>query len=87
MSVAQHAQAVVPTSACVGAVLAAALEARAQAALGRAEQTRDALRRAETLLSRLDMETAAASAFVYNEAQRDSVNEFTRATMTDIDLS
>jgi hypothetical protein len=69
VSVAQHAQAVVPTSACVGAVLAAALEARAHAVLGRAEQTRDALRRAETLLSRLDMETAAASAFVYNEAQ------------------
>jgi hypothetical protein len=69
VNVAQHAQAVVPNSACVGAVLAAALEARAQAALGRADETRSALRRAETLLSNLDMATAAPSAFVYNEAQ------------------
>lgn len=69
VTVAQHAQAVVPTTACVGAVLAAALEARAQAALGRAEETRTALRRAEALLSDLDLETATPSAFVYNEAQ------------------
>ena len=66
---AQHAQTVVPTNACVGAVLAAALEARAQAALGRADETRNALRQAETLLSNLDMAMAAPSAFVYNEAQ------------------
>lgn len=69
VNVAQHAQAVVPNSACVGAVLAAALEGRAQAALGRVEETRNALRRAETLLSNLDMATAVPSAFVYNEAQ------------------
>jgi tetratricopeptide (TPR) repeat protein len=69
VNVAQHAQAVVPTSACVGAVLAAALEARAQAVLGRTDETRNALRRAETLLSKLDTATATSSAFVYNEAQ------------------
>ncbi len=69
VNVAQHAQAVVPTTASVGAVLAAALEARAHAALGRADETRNALRQAETLLSNLDMATASPSAFVYNEAQ------------------
>lgn len=69
VSVAQHAQAVVPTTPCVGAVLAAALEARAQAALGRADETQAAQRQAETLVSRLDMETAEPSAFTYNEAQ------------------
>jgi DNA-binding transcriptional regulator YiaG len=69
VSVAQHAQAVVPTTPCVGAVLAAALEARAQAALGRADETQSALRQAEALVSRLGMETAEPSAFTYNEAQ------------------
>jgi len=69
VTVAQHAQAVVPTAVCVGAVLAAALEARAQAALGRTDETWSALHRAETLLSNLDTATATSSAFVYNEAQ------------------
>lgn len=69
VSVAQHAQAMVPTTGSVGAVLAAALEARAQAALGRVDETRNALRQAEALLSKLDMATAESSAFVYNEAQ------------------
>jgi DNA-binding transcriptional regulator YiaG len=69
VSVAQHAQTVVPTTPCVGAVLAAALEARAQAALGRADETQSALRQAEALVSRLGMETAEPSAFTYNEAQ------------------
>ncbi|MGH8604321.1 MAG: helix-turn-helix transcriptional regulator, partial [Gammaproteobacteria bacterium] len=67
--VAQHAQAVVPTTPCVGAVLAAALEARAQASLRRAEETRTALRRAETILTALDMDTDTPSAFAYDEAQ------------------
>ena len=58
-----------PATVCVGAVLAAALEARAQAALGRTDETWNALRRAETLLSNLDTATAPSSAFVYNEAQ------------------
>jgi transcriptional regulator with XRE-family HTH domain len=69
VSVAQHAQAVVPTTPCVGAALAAALEARAQAALGRADETQAALRQAEALVSGLGMETAEPSAFTYNEAQ------------------
>lgn len=67
--VAQHAQAVVPTTPCVGTVLAAALEARAQAALGRGEETRSALRRAETILAALDMDADTPSAFAYDEAQ------------------
>lgn len=67
--VAQHAQAVIPTTPGVGAALAAALEARAQASLGRAEETRSALRRAETILATLDMDAATPSAFAYDEAQ------------------
>ncbi len=67
--VAQYAQAVIPTTPCVGAVLAAALEARAQAALGRTEETRSALQRAETILAALDMGADTPSAFAYDEAQ------------------
>jgi hypothetical protein len=37
--------------------------------LGRGDETRNALGRAELLLSNVDMATAAPSAFVYNEAQ------------------
>lgn len=69
VAVAQHAQAVVPTTPTVGAVLAAALEARAQAALGRPAETQAALRQAEALVSLLGMERAEPSAFTYNEAQ------------------
>lgn len=69
VNVAQHAQTLVPTTPCVGAVLAAALEARAQAVLGRAEETRHALRRAERLLSVLDLDVSTPSAFAYDEAQ------------------
>jgi tetratricopeptide (TPR) repeat protein len=69
VNVAQHAQSVVPNTTCVGAVLAAALEARAQAALGRADETWSALRRAETMLSNLDNATSESSAYAYNEAQ------------------
>jgi DNA-binding XRE family transcriptional regulator len=67
--VAQHAQAIVATAPCVGTVLAAALEARAQAALGRAEETHSALRRAEITLAALNIDAATPSAFAYNEAQ------------------
>jgi hypothetical protein len=67
--VARHAQAVVPNTACVGSVLAAALEARALAALGRAEPTYAALHRAESILAILDESAVVASAFGYNEAQ------------------
>jgi hypothetical protein len=67
--VAQHAQALSGRAPCVGAVLAAALEARAQAALGRRQETRTALAYAETRLSHLDANTIGTSAFDYNEAQ------------------
>jgi tetratricopeptide (TPR) repeat protein len=69
IAVAQGAQAVAPQTACVGTVLAAALEARAQAVLGRASETRLALGQAETILSGLAGEALLPSAFGYNEAQ------------------
>ena len=53
---------------CAGTALAAALEARAQATLGRAKETRDALARAEDALSGLAGEALIPSAFGYNEA-------------------
>jgi tetratricopeptide (TPR) repeat protein len=69
IDVAGHAQDLVRNTPCVGAALAAALEARAHAALGRHRETEDALRRAETILARLDTGSLAPSAFGYNEAQ------------------
>lgn len=69
IGVAREAQAVVPKSPCVGAVLAAALEARALAALGRADETKAAIDQAEALLSGLDSGAVVPSAFGYNEAQ------------------
>lgn len=56
---------------CVGAVLAAALEARARAALGPAQDaaTRAALTRAEELLADLPSAEVNTSAFGYTEAQ------------------
>lgn len=69
IDVARHAQAVVRVTPCVGAALAAALEARAHAAMGRHQETREALGRAEGILSRLDGDALAPSAFGYNEAQ------------------
>jgi transcriptional regulator with XRE-family HTH domain/tetratricopeptide (TPR) repeat protein len=67
--VARHAQAVASKAAGVGPVLAAALEARALAGLGRADETHAALRRAECLLDGLDDQALVPSAFGYNEAQ------------------
>jgi tetratricopeptide (TPR) repeat protein len=69
VEVARQAQELVNTSPCVGAALAAALESRAQAAMGRDLETREALARAESILSRLDGDSLIASAFGYNEAQ------------------
>ncbi len=69
VDVARHAQAVVRATPCVGAALAAALEARAHAAMGRHQETREALGRAEGILSHLDGEALTPSAFGYNEAQ------------------
>lgn len=67
IAVARHAYEIsrVP---CTGAALAAALEARAQATLGRNEETRNALARAEDVLSHLDGDVLIPSAFGYNEA-------------------
>ncbi|MGH3818475.1 MAG: helix-turn-helix domain-containing protein [Pseudonocardiaceae bacterium] len=67
--IAQHAQVLSGQISSVGFVLAAALEARAQAALGQTDETRAALHRAETCLSRMDADGIGTSAFHYNEAQ------------------
>jgi hypothetical protein len=69
VQVAQHAQVLSDQIPSVGAVLAAALEARAQAALGHRQETRAALGYAETCLSHLDASVIGTSAFHYNEAQ------------------
>lgn len=69
VDVAQHAQAVVVATPCVGAALAAALEARACAAAGRNQETQNALGRAEEVLSHLDGASLTPSAFGYTEAQ------------------
>jgi hypothetical protein len=69
VDVARQAQAVVGSRPCVGSVLAAALEARAHAALGQAAETRASLHAAETILSGLSADDMTASAFGYNEAQ------------------
>jgi len=54
---------------CVGPALAAPLEARAQAILGRRSETVAALAAAETALARLDACDRAPSAFGYSESQ------------------
>jgi len=69
LTVAQHAQDLVDEAPCVGAVLAAALEARALGKMRRAEDARAAIGTAETILAHLDAEAVTASAFGYDEAQ------------------
>ncbi len=69
IAVAQDAQRIAGTSPCVGAALAAALEARAHAAAGGRVDTRAALDRAEDIVSRLPAEHREPSAFGYNEGQ------------------
>lgn len=71
VEVAQHAQDLVEHTPGASAILAAALEARAQAALGpgRACEARAALHRAESIFSQLDDGATISSAFAYNEAQ------------------
>lgn len=66
---AQHAQVLSREVSSAGFVLAAALEAHAQAALGRDEETRSALHQAEACLSGLHADAIGTSAFSYNEAQ------------------
>lgn len=69
LSVAQRAQGLMRRSACVGGVLAAAVEARAHAARGDVRGTRDALGRAENILDALDPGLVTASASGYSESQ------------------
>jgi tetratricopeptide (TPR) repeat protein len=69
VDVARHAQAIVRGFPCVGGALAAALEARACARLGRAAETQEALIRAQAILADLDHSSVDASAFGYSEAQ------------------
>ncbi|GAA1883835.1 hypothetical protein [Asanoa iriomotensis] len=69
IDVAKQAQDVVGSTQCVGAALAAALEARAYAVTGQARETRSALGRAENNLSALEGDALLSSAFGYNEAQ------------------
>lgn len=68
IDVAQQAQNVVKAP-CVGAALAAALEARAYAVMKIGDKTRAALGRAQDNLSGLKGEMLSSSAFGYNEAQ------------------
>ncbi len=68
VTVARQAQAATQTP-CVGAVLAAALEARAHAVRHDAPAARAALDRAESGLGRLDSSCTIPSAFGYDEAQ------------------
>jgi tetratricopeptide (TPR) repeat protein len=67
LDVARHAYEVVHVP-CTGAALSSALEARAYAVTGRAAETRNALARAEEVLSHLDGDSLVPSAFGYNEA-------------------
>jgi tetratricopeptide (TPR) repeat protein/transcriptional regulator with XRE-family HTH domain len=69
IEVAHHAQALAGDSPFVGAALAAALEARAHAALGNDASTRAALERAQAVLAKLDSDSLVPSAFGYTEAQ------------------
>ena len=66
-------------------MLAAALEARAEAALGRYDETCDALRRAQAAFAELGVEGVTRSAFGYDEAQMrfHEGNAFTHLHRTD----
>ncbi|KJE20110.1 Helix-turn-helix protein [Frankia torreyi] len=69
VTVAKKAQTIARRTPCVGAVLAAALEARAHAALGRSADANAAMTRAEVILAALGPDDVTPSAFGYNEAQ------------------
>lgn len=69
LDTAQHAQDLVTRIPCVGSALAAALEARIHAITGGVRETREALARAEKILSFLADADLIPSAFGYNEAQ------------------
>jgi hypothetical protein len=69
LAVAQAAQTCAGGAPRVGAVLAAALEARIHGALGRPTDCRQALHRAESILSNLPRDCINDSAFGYDEGQ------------------
>jgi uncharacterized membrane protein YecN with MAPEG domain len=69
LAVARHAQHLAGRTHCVGAVLAAALEARALGGMSDGDGARTAIGTAESILANLDAESVTASAFGYNEAQ------------------
>ncbi len=69
VSIARRAQEVMRRAPCVGAVTAAALEARAHAARGDQTESHRALARTETILSKLTPQQMTRSAFGYTEAQ------------------
>jgi tetratricopeptide (TPR) repeat protein len=69
VAVARQAQAIAGRSPCVGAPLAAALEARALAAQGDRAGAVSAIMRAEAALFTLDADGLMPSAFGYSEAQ------------------
>jgi tetratricopeptide (TPR) repeat protein len=69
VEVARHAQALAGRTACVGVALAAALQARAHALMGQADEAHHALAVAESTLAALGGEDLSASAFGYSEAQ------------------
>lgn len=69
ITVARHAQELMRTAPCVGAVTAAALEARAHASRGEGREAKKALARTEIILNKLNPEQMTASAFGYTEAQ------------------
>ncbi|GLZ09627.1 hypothetical protein Acsp03_70930 [Actinomadura sp. NBRC 104412] len=69
ITVARHARDRAGKAVCVGAPLAAALEARAHAALGSRSDVQTILGQVEEMVERLDDESRVPSAFSYNEAQ------------------
>jgi transcriptional regulator with XRE-family HTH domain len=69
ITVARHAQDTAGKTVCTGAPLAAALEARAHAGMGRREDVQTVLGRVEDMVEHLDDESLVPSAFGYNEAQ------------------
>lgn len=68
-SLAQGAQEVAAGRKCAAVPLAAALEARACARLGKSAEAAEAITRAEMLVEHLDTHALVPSAFGYNEAQ------------------
>ena len=69
VATAQQARELMRHTPLVGAALAAALEARAQAARGRTQQAHTALGHAERILAMLEPGSVTASAFGYTESQ------------------